>query len=69
MMGIDDEELERRLRGDTSKGQEELEVFQKVRDYIRSHPGANAAQISQATGIDQTEIFRLINQGKLLKKN
>lgn len=68
-MGIDDEELERRLRGDASKGQEELEVFQKVRDYIRRHPGANAAQIAQATGIDQTVIFRLINQGKLLKKN
>lgn len=68
-MGFSDDELERRLRGDQPKSEQELEIFQKIREYIRSHPGANAAQISNATGIDQTEIFRLISQGKLLKKD
>lgn len=68
-MGLSDDELERRLRGDDSKIKEEQEVFRRIRDYIREHPGANAAEISRATGIDQTVIFRLINQGKLLKKD
>ena len=68
-MGLSDEELERRLRGDDSKTKEEQEVFRRIRDYIRDHPGANASQISTATGIDQTVIFRFINQGKLLKKD
>ena len=46
-MGLSDDELERRLRGDDSKIKEEQEVFRRIRDYIREHPGANAAEISK----------------------
>ena len=37
-MGLSDDELERRLRGDDSKIKEEQEVFRRIRDYIREHP-------------------------------
>ena len=57
------------LRGDDSKMKEEQEVFRRIRDYIRDHPGANAAEISRATGIDQTVIFSFNKSGKLLKKD
>ena len=67
-MGIGDDELERRLRGETSKAEEEVEHFQKIRNYIRDNPGANAEEIAMATGIDERVIFKFIAQGKLVKK-
>jgi|GEM_PF-1515056 len=67
-MSKSDDEIERILRGDVSKSQEEQELFQKIREHIRNNPGSSADDIAAATGIDIGVIFRFIREGKLFKK-
>ena len=67
-MSKSDDEIERMLRGDISKSQEEQELFHKIREYIRNNPGSSADDIAAATGIDTGVIFRFIREGKLFTK-
>lgn len=63
-----DEEIERMLRGESTRQEVEQEQFQKIREHIRNNPGATADEIADATGIDERVIFRFISSGKLVKR-
>ncbi|MCO4782517.1 MAG: hypothetical protein KC646_09335 [Candidatus Cloacimonetes bacterium] len=62
-----DKDIEKMLRGEVP-GQEELENFQKIRDFLRNNPGSAVDEIALGTGIDERIIIRLINSGKLLRR-
>jgi hypothetical protein len=46
----------------------EIQMFQKVRDYLREHPTATVEEIAEGTEVDSRIIMRFINQGRLRKK-
>jgi uncharacterized Zn finger protein (UPF0148 family) len=48
--------------------EKEVEMFQKVRDYIREHPAAKVDEIAEGTEVDERVILRFINQGRLKTK-
>ncbi|MCT4595410.1 MAG: MerR family transcriptional regulator [Anaeromicrobium sp.] len=43
----------------------EDESFKTVREYIYDNPGANLAEVSEETGVEEDTILRYIRQGKL----
>ena len=45
--------------------QEEEELFQKVKAYLREHPGANTYEVTQETGVSPTLIEKFLRQGRL----
>jgi hypothetical protein len=62
-----DQDIEKLLRGEVP-GRDELESFQKVRDFLRNNPGSAVDEIALGTGIDERIIIRLINSGKLVRR-
>ncbi|MCJ8345410.1 hypothetical protein MJH12_07710 [bacterium] len=62
-----DKDIEKLLRGETP-GAQELENFQKIREFLRGNPGSAVDEIALGTGIDERIIIRLINSGKLLRR-
>ncbi len=63
-----DKDIERILRGD-EENHRNLELFQQVRDYIRSHPGCNAEDIAVALGVDEGVIMKFIREGRLVRRS
>ena len=45
--------------------QGEEEMFQKVKEYLREHPGANMYEVNQETGVSATLIEKFLRQGRL----
>ncbi|MDQ0352381.1 hypothetical protein J2R98_002225 [Alkalibacillus filiformis] len=45
---------------------EEEETIQKIKTYLRTHPRANAMDISSGTGISIHKITRLIKNGMIV---
>ncbi|MDV2582189.1 hypothetical protein [Alkalibacillus haloalkaliphilus] len=45
---------------------EEEETIQKIKTYLRTHPRANAMDISSGTGISISKITRLIKNGMIV---
>lgn len=45
--------------------QSEEEMFQKVKEYLRKHPGANMYEVNQETGVSATLIEKFLRQGRL----
>ncbi len=45
--------------------QAEEEMFQKVKDYLRDHPGANMYEVNQETGVSSALIEKFLRQGRL----
>ena len=43
--------------------QSEEEMFQKVKEYLRKHPGANMYEVNQDTGVSATLIDKFLCQG------
>lgn len=41
------------------------ENYQKIRRYLRKHPGETPAEVSSNTGIDIRIILKLLRQGRL----
>lgn len=46
-------------------GQAEYDDYGKVRNYIEKHPGATAAQVSDATGVSQKAIREMLKEERL----
>lgn len=45
--------------------QDEEEMFQKVKEYLKAHPGANMYEVNQETGVLVTLIEKFLRQGRL----
>lgn len=45
--------------------QAEEEMFQKVKEYLREHPGANMYEVNQETEVSATLIEKFLRQGRL----
>lgn len=43
----------------------EEELFQKVKEYLREHPGANTYEINQETGVSAKLVEKFLRQGRL----
>lgn len=41
------------------------EAFQRVKDYIYKHPGADISEVSEATEVESKEIIEFLKQGRL----
>lgn len=41
------------------------EDFQKIRDYMREHPGVSTLELSQKTGVEPATITRFLREGRL----
>lgn len=41
--------------------EEEINPYKKVKEYLEKHPGANALQVSEATGVSRNMIIKFIN--------
>ncbi len=48
---------------------QEQEDFEKVREYLFSHPNSTTLEVTKATGIDPKVISRLLKEGRLLADN
>ncbi|KAB3526629.1 hypothetical protein [Alkaliphilus serpentinus] len=46
---------------DCLEGQEEVNPYKKVKDFLEKHPGANALEVSNATGVPKNLIVKFIN--------
>ncbi|GED69203.1 hypothetical protein BRE01_29050 [Brevibacillus reuszeri] len=46
-------------------GQNDMEDYRTIRNYVRSYPNSNAMQIANATGISVSKILRYIRDGSL----
>ena len=46
-------------------GNVDFDDYGKVRQYIEGHPGANAAQVEENTGVSQKIIRRLLKDGRI----
>ncbi|MGG4456195.1 hypothetical protein [Brevibacillus porteri] len=46
-------------------GENEIQDYQMIRNYVRSYPNSNAMQIANATGISVSKILRYIRNGSL----
>lgn len=46
-------------------GQNDMDEYQLIRNYVRSYPNSNAMQIANATGISVSKILRFIKNGSL----
>ncbi|MBY0050996.1 hypothetical protein EB820_20740 [Brevibacillus agri] len=46
-------------------GENEMEDYRMIRNYVRSYPNSNAMQIANATGISVSKILRYIKNGSL----
>ncbi|MDD3840300.1 MAG: MerR family transcriptional regulator [Clostridia bacterium] len=44
---------------------EEDDMFDKVREYIYSHPGANTLEVSEETGVEEKIILKFLREGRL----
>lgn len=45
--------------------QDEEETFQKVKEYLKTHPGANMYEVNQETDVSVTLIEKFLRQGRL----
>lgn len=45
--------------------EKEEEAFDKLRDYLRDHPGADVETVAKATGVAQERILRFVRKGRL----
>lgn len=43
----------------------EEEIFQKVKEYLREHPGANTYEVNQETGVSAKLLEKFLRQGRL----
>lgn len=41
------------------------EDFRKVKEYLNENPGANVAEVSEATGVDAKKIIQFLKDGRL----
>jgi hypothetical protein len=39
--------------------------FQQVKQYLWDNPGANASEVTEATGIDEKKVMRYLREGRL----
>lgn len=46
-------------------GQNDMDEYRMIRNYVRSFPNSNAMQIANATGISVSKILRYIKNGSL----
>ncbi|MGG1663764.1 hypothetical protein [Brevibacillus sp. NRS-1366] len=46
-------------------GQNDMDDYRMIRNYVRSYPNSNAMQIANATGISVSKILRYIKNGSL----
>ena len=46
-------------------GQNDMDDYQMIRNYVRTNPNSNAMQIANATGISVSKILRYIKNGSL----
>lgn len=46
-------------------GQNDMDEYRMIRNYVRSFPNSNAMQIANATGISISKILRYIKDGSL----
>ncbi|MED1796589.1 MULTISPECIES: hypothetical protein [Brevibacillus] len=46
-------------------GQNDMDEYRLIRNYVRSFPNSNAMQIANATGISVSKILRYIRDGSL----
>lgn len=47
----------------------EQEDFEKVREYLFSHPNSTTLEVTKATGVDAKVISRLLREGRILADN
>ena len=62
-----DKDIERQLRGEDERTPN-LELFQKVREFIRAHPGSTAEDIAVALGVEERVILKFLKEGRLVKR-
>jgi len=49
--------------------QREQEDFEKVREYLFSHPNSTTLEVTKETGVDPKVISRLLREGRLMADN
>jgi flagellar operon protein (TIGR03826 family) len=43
----------------------EEKEFQKVKQFLWDHPGANVLEVTEATGVDEKKVMRYLREGRL----
>ncbi|MDA8233875.1 MAG: hypothetical protein M0Z31_03530 [Clostridia bacterium] len=46
--------------------EKEEQDYNKVRDYLREHPGAQVEEIGRETGVEENLIMRFLREGRLI---